>query len=83
MNILAYVVFVLAGLGFGYAAPGKAKFLPLLFPLALALGAIARDGIDGTTVVRLVVAILVTLAGIAIGWIIDERSRGGQAAGAT
>jgi hypothetical protein len=83
MNITAYVIFVLAGLAFGYAAPGKAKLLPLLFPLALALGAIAQDGVDGTVLARLVIALAVTLAGVAIGRLLEERTAGGKAAGAT
>ena len=38
MGITAYVLFFLAGIGFGYAAPTRWKWLPILFPIALALG---------------------------------------------
>jgi hypothetical protein len=55
----------------------------LLFPLALALGAMLRDGVDGEALLRLVVALAVTLAGIAVGRLIEERTEGGQAARAT
>ena len=44
MGIAAYVLFFLAGLGFGYAAAGKWKWLPLVFPLALFLGAALQQG---------------------------------------
>ena len=37
MAVVAYVLFFLAGLGFGYAAMGGWKWLPLVFPLLLAL----------------------------------------------
>ena len=39
-GIIAYLLFFLAGLGFGYAAEGKWRWLPLLFPLALGAWAI-------------------------------------------
>ena len=61
---MAYVLFFLAGLGFGYAAAGLWKFLPLLFPLVLAVGAFVRDGIHGTALLKLVVAVVVMLLGI-------------------
>ena len=67
MGIPAYVLFFIAGLGFGYAASGKWKWLPLLFPLVLALGAALQQGIDGTWVVRLIIALLVTAVGVLLG----------------
>ena len=47
MGVTAYVLFFIAGLGFGFAAAGKWKWLPLIFPLLLFLGAVLQDGIDG------------------------------------
>jgi hypothetical protein len=76
--VVAYVLFFVAGLGFGYAAPGKLKWLPLAFPVALALITIARDGADGVLVVRLVIALIVTLVGIFAGVMLgggDEQER--------
>jgi hypothetical protein len=72
--VAAYILFLLAGLGFGYAAPGKLKWLPLLFPLALALGAVAKEGIDGAMVVRVIVALVVTAVGVVLGALLDQRS---------
>jgi hypothetical protein len=74
VDVIAYILFFIAGLGFGFAAPGRFKLLPLLFPFALALGAIARDGVDGAVVLRLVVALLLTVAGIVLGRLLDERA---------
>jgi hypothetical protein len=71
--IIGYVLFFIAGLGFGYAAPGGWKLLALFFPVALALGAIASDGLDPAILLRLVVALLVTLAGILIGGALGGR----------
>jgi hypothetical protein len=78
--VTAYVLFLLAGVGFGYAAPGRFKLLPLLFPLALALGAAAQEGIDGTLIARLIVALVVTLVGIVLGGLLDQRSAGSDSA---
>ncbi|HKF79947.1 MAG TPA: hypothetical protein VKB17_03895 [Thermoleophilaceae bacterium] len=83
MVVIAYVLFLVAGFGFGYAAPGKWKFVPLLFPLVLAAGAFVRDGVDVASLIRLVVAIVVTLIGIVLGAVLGERSASGEAAGAT
>jgi hypothetical protein len=72
--VAAYILFLLAGLGFGYAAPGKLKWLPLLFPLALALGAVVKEGIDGAMVVRVIVALVVTAVGVLLGALLEQRS---------
>jgi hypothetical protein len=80
VGVTAYVLFFIAGLGFGYAAVGKWRWLPLVFPLALALGAALQQGIDGTWVFRLIVAIVVTVGGVLLGALLDARgSRGEQA----
>jgi hypothetical protein len=78
--VLGQILFFLGGLGFGYAAPGRVKFVPFIFPLLLALGAIARDGLRAEMLVKLLIALILTAIGIAIGWVLDERSREGEAA---
>jgi len=75
VGITAYVLFFLAGLGFGYAAPPKWRWLPLLFPLALGIGALVRDGLDASILIRLLVALVITVLGILVGSVIDSRSR--------
>jgi hypothetical protein len=76
VGITAYVLFFIGGVGFGYAAPGLWKWIALLFPLALALGAAFQEGIDGTWVVRLIIALVVTVGGILLGALLDSRERG-------
>jgi hypothetical protein len=79
VDILSYLVFFLAGLGFGFAAPGKWIWIPLAFPLALALAAAFQEGVDGPLLIRLVVALLVTAGGVLLGALLDRRGeRGGQ-----
>jgi hypothetical protein len=76
VGITAYVLFFLAGVGFGYAGPTRWKWLPFLFPLGLALGAAFIHGIDGAIVVRLIVALIVTALGIFVGMMIEARAEG-------
>jgi hypothetical protein len=74
MAVVAYALFFLAGLGFGYAAMGVWKWFPLAFPLLLALAAAASQGIDGTLIVRLIIALVVTAAGVLLGiWLAPEE----------
>jgi len=67
MAVVAYALFFFAGLGFGYAAAGVWRWLPLAFPLLLALAAAAGEGVDGTLLIRLLVALVVTAAGVLLG----------------
>jgi hypothetical protein len=80
VGVVAYLLFFLAGLGFGYAAVGKWKWLPILFPLVLALGAAIQQGIDGTWVFRLIVALVVTVGGVLLGAMLDARGERGERA---
>jgi hypothetical protein len=77
--VVPYVLFFLAGLAFGYAAPGLSKWVPLIFPLGLALLAAIAEGIDGTFIVRLAIALLVTVVGVLLGALLDRRGAGGRA----
>src|SRR5918999_116482 len=80
VGVAAYLLFFIAGLGFGYAAVGKWKFLPIVFPLALALGAALQQGVDGTWVVRLIIALVVTVGGVLLGAMLDSRGQRGERA---
>jgi hypothetical protein len=73
--VLAYIIFFLAGLGFGYAAPGIFKFTPFVFPLLLALGALLRDGLQGEIALRLLIALGITAVGVVIGRLLDTRGQ--------
>jgi hypothetical protein len=80
VGVVAYLLFFLAGLGFGYAAIGKWKWLPILFPLVLAVGAAIQQGIDGTWVFRVIVALVVTVGGVLLGAMLDARGERGERA---
>ena len=81
MGIAAFVLFFLAGLGFGYSLSGPTKFIPLIFPVLLALGAFVQWGLDGAIIARLIVAVVVTLLGILLGTLLAAREDEREAAG--
>jgi hypothetical protein len=80
VGVVAYLLFFLAGLGFGFAAVGKWKWLPLIFPLLLWVGAVLVNGVDSTSVIRLIVALVVMVVGILLGILLDSREQRGTAA---
>jgi hypothetical protein len=80
VGVVAYLLFFVAGVGFGYAAVGKWKWIPILFPLVLALGAAIQQGIDGTWVFRVIVALVVTVGGVLLGAMLDARGERGERA---
>ena len=75
MTLVPYILFFLGGLTFGYAALGHLRWLALLFPLGLALIALLGEGISAAFVVRLAIALLLTVAGVLLGMLLDRRQR--------
>ena len=71
--MVPYILFFLAGLGWGYALPGIWKWTALLFPLVLALFAFSTDGVESEALLELVLALGLTAAGIVLGMIIEAR----------
>jgi hypothetical protein len=69
--VVPYLLFALAGFGFGYAAAGMWKWLPLAFPLLLALGAVLAHGVDGALILRLAIALALTAGGVIAGMLLD------------
>jgi len=74
-GIIAYLLFFIAGVAFGYAAEGKWRWLPLAFPLVLGLFAVFKYGPDASVIIRLIVALVVTAVGVLVGAAIDARGR--------
>ena len=77
-GIVGYLLFFIAGVGFGFAAPPKWRWLPLLFPLALGLWALFKYGPDASVLIRLVLALVITVIGIFVGTLLDARSSEGS-----
>ena len=72
-GIIAYLLFFIAGVGFGYAAVGRWRWLPLAFPLVLGLFALFKYGPDASVIIRLIVALVITALGVLLGAAIDAR----------
>ena len=81
--VIGYVLFFLAGLGFGYAAPGNVKLVPFLFPILLAIGAMFKDGVQGEILLRLLVALVITGIGIFLGRMLEDRLEPDESASTT
>ena len=81
--VIGYVLFFVAGLGFGYAAPGNFKFVPFIFPIALALGAMLKNGVQGEILLRLLIALVITAVGILLGRLLEARFEPDQSASTT
>jgi hypothetical protein len=79
--VIGFILFFIAGLGFGYAAPGNLKLIPFLFPVALALGAMFRDGVQGEILLRLLIALIITGLGIFLGRVLEDRLEPEETAG--
>ena len=73
-GIIGYLLFFIAGLGFGFAATGKWRWLPLLFPAALGLSALMKYGPDASVLIRIVLALIITAAGVLVGAAIEARA---------
>jgi hypothetical protein len=72
-GVVAYLLFFIAGVGFGYAAVGKWRWLPMLFPAVLGLFALLKYGPDASVIIRLIVALVITAVGVLVGAAIDAR----------
>jgi len=75
MQIVAIVLFFLAGLAFGYVLGPPLMWIPVAFPLVMAIAAAVKDGPSGSILLRLVIALAVTIGGVLLGQrLAPERS---------
>jgi hypothetical protein len=81
--VIGFVLFFLAGLGFGYAALGALKLVPFFFPVALALGAMLKNGVQGEILLRLLIALVITAVGILLGRLLEVRLEPDKSASTT
>jgi len=65
--VISVTLFFLAGLAFGYALGPPLMWIPLAFPVIMALAAAIKDGPSISILIRLVVALAVTFLGIMLG----------------
>ncbi len=79
LDAVAYTLFFIGGLGFGYAAPGLWKAACFALPVALAVLAMTQDGVQGAIVAELALALVITAGGLLVGIVLDRGVlRGGD-----
>jgi hypothetical protein len=85
MSVVAVVIsvtlFFLAGLAFGYALGPPLMWIPLAFPIVMALVAAIKDGPSLSILLRFIVAVAVTLLGIVLGQRLAPEQRPEEAPG--
>ncbi len=79
MTLVPYILFFIGGLAFGYAAQGRLRWLALLFPLGLALLTVLSEDVGAVFLVRLAIALLLTVGGVLLGMLLDRRGHPGYA----
>jgi hypothetical protein len=65
--IMGFLLFMLTGFVFGYAAPKAWAFLPVALPLAVGLYTGLMDKFDAGLIVLILVGVGVTVLGIVLG----------------
>ena len=79
--VISLTLFFLAGLAFGYALGPPTMWIPLAFPLVMALAAVIKDGPSLSILLRLIIALAVTLLGIFLGQRLAPEQRAEEAPG--
>ncbi len=81
MQVIAIILFFLVGLAFGYALGPPMMWLPIILPLVMALAATLKDGPSGSIVLRLMIALVVTVGGVLLGQYLSSERRPEEAPG--
>jgi hypothetical protein len=76
--VIGFVLFFLAGLVFGYAAPKAWAIVPILLPIAIGVYTGLTDVFDTELIVLMAVAVGVTILGIVLGRILQAATEGRQ-----
>ncbi len=79
--VISLTLFFLAGLAFGYALGPPTMWIPLAFPLIMALAALIVNGPSVSILLRLIVALAVTVLGVLLGQRLAPEQRAEEAPG--
>lgn len=79
--VISLALFFLAGLAFGYALGPPTMWIPLAFPLIMALAALIVNGPSVSILLRLIVALAVTVLGVVLGQRLAPEERAEEAPG--
>jgi hypothetical protein len=79
--VISLILFFLAGLAFGYALGPPTMWIPLAFPLIMALAALIIYGPSVSILLRLIVFLAVTVLGVLLGQRLAPEQRAEEAPG--
>ena len=79
--VISLTLFFLAGLAFGYALGPPTMWIPLAFPLIMAIAALIVNGPSVSILLRLIVALAVTVLGVLLGQRLAPEQRAEEAPG--
>ena len=71
--VIGFILFFVAGLAFGFAAPGRMAYVALVFPVFFAALDAVAHGIDAFLLLMLILASAITVAGIFGGRMLAAR----------
>jgi hypothetical protein len=74
--IIGLVLFAILGLTMGYAVPGWAAWFALAVPVAFAIVTALLEGLDGSQLLVLVLALLITAGAVVAGKLLDRQFSG-------
>jgi hypothetical protein len=76
VGLVGFILFLVAGFVFGYAAPGRSAFLPVLLPFFIGLYTGVKDGFDSHVILFTVIGIVVAIGGVLAGRALLYRLEG-------
>ena len=82
-QVAGFIVFFLAGLAFGYAAPGVWGLFPVVIPFVMGVYTGLTTGFDGHVILFTVIGMVVSLVGSLLGRALQYRLEGDEAPGAS
>ena len=81
--MVGFILFFVAGFVFGYAAPGRWSFLPVVIPIVVGLYTALTEGFDGTVILLTLLGVVVAVLGALAGKALLYRLEGDEAPGAS
>ena len=76
--VIGLVLFAILGLTMGYTVPGRGAWLALLAPVGFAIVTALSTGLDGSQVVVVILALVITAVAVLAGKVLDGQFTRGR-----
>jgi drug/metabolite transporter (DMT)-like permease len=76
--VIGLVLFAILGLTMGYTVPGRGAWLALVAPVAFAIVTLVSTGLDGSQVVAVILALVITAVAVLAGKVLDGQFTRGR-----